>query len=84
VLATYPVVFTSLILILQPRGGGAFASAVLVTGLKGLLGFGTALAVLHLAALRTNSAIALVLALSVAVGWNVSLALLRRRHARRA
>ena len=83
-LAAYPVVFTSLILILQPRGGGAFASAVLVTGLRGLLGFGTALAVLHVAALRTNSAIALVLALVVAVGWNVSLALLRRRHARRA
>ena len=83
-LAAYPVVFTSLILILQPRGGGAFASAVLVTGLKGLLGFGAALAVLHVAALRTNSAIALVLALLVAVSWNVSLALLRRRRARRA
>ena len=84
VLATYPVVFTSLIVILQPGGGGAFASAVLVNGLKGLLGFGTALAVLHVAALRTNSAIALVLALVVAVGWNVALTLLRRRQARRA
>jgi hypothetical protein len=84
VLATYPVVFTSLIVILQPGGGGAFASAVLVNGLKGLLGFGAALAVLHVAALRTNSAIALVLALVVAVGWNVALTLLRRRHARRA
>jgi hypothetical protein len=52
--------------------------------LKGLLGFGTALAVLHVAALRSNSAIALVLALVVAVGWNVALTLLRRRHARRA
>jgi hypothetical protein len=82
-LATYPVVFTSLIVILQPRGGGAFVSAVLVTGLKGMLGFGTALAVLHVAALRTSAAIALVLALIVAVGWNVSLALLRRRHVRR-
>ena len=78
-LATYPVVFTSLIVILQPRGGGAFASAVLVNGLKGLLGFGTALAVLHYAALHVGSAVALVLALLVAVGWNLALALLRRR-----
>jgi hypothetical protein len=83
-LATYPVVFTSLIVILQPRGGGAFASAVLVHGLKGLLGFGTALAVLHLAALRIGAVGALILALAVAVGWNATLALLRRsRTARR-
>jgi hypothetical protein len=80
-LATYPVVFTSLIVILQPRGGGAFASAVLVTGLKGLLGFGTALAVLHYCAPHIGSAAALVLALLVAVGWNTGLALLRRRAA---
>ena len=78
-LAAYPVVFTSLILILQPRGGGAFASSVLVIGLKGLLGFGTALAVVHIAALHLGSAPALVLGLIVAVGWNVALALLRRR-----
>jgi hypothetical protein len=79
VLAAYPVVFTSLILILQPRGGGAFASSVLVNGLRGLLGFAAALAVLHVAALRLGSAPALVLALCVAVGWNVALTLLRRR-----
>jgi hypothetical protein len=84
VLATYPVVFTSLIVLLQPRGGGAFASSVLVIGLKGLLGFAAALAVLHVAALRLGSAVALVLALIVAVGWNVSLALLRRRRAQLA
>jgi hypothetical protein len=84
VLATYPVVFTSLIVILQPRGGGAFASAVLVNGLKGLLGFGTALAVLHVAALHLGSAPALVLALTVAVGWNVTLTLFRRRHGAKA
>jgi len=84
VLATYPVVFTSLIVILQPRAGGAFVSALLVTGLKGLLGFGAALAVLHLAALHLGAAVALVLALVVAVGWNVTLALARRRRAAKA
>jgi hypothetical protein len=80
VLATYPVVFTSLIVILQPRGGGAFAAAVLVNGLKGLLGFGTALGVLHVAALHMSAAPALLLALAVAVGWNATLTLLRRRR----
>ncbi|MCG6875419.1 MAG: hypothetical protein LJE97_10055 [Betaproteobacteria bacterium] len=81
VLATYPVVFTCLVVILQPRCGGAFTASVLVNGLKGLLGFGIALGVLHLAAARMSSAPALLLALAVAVGWNFGLYLLRRRRA---
>lgn len=80
VLATYPVVFTCLVLILQPRCGGRFASSVLVNGLKGLLGFGLALAVLHLAAARMNAAPALLAALAVAVGWNAMLTVLNRRR----
>lgn len=80
VLATYPVVFTCLVVILQPRCGGPFAASVLVTGLKGLAGFGAALAVLHLAAARFNSAAALLLALAVALGWNYALHLLRLRR----
>jgi hypothetical protein len=79
VLATYPVVFTSLVLILQPRCGGPFTASLLVNSLKGLIGFGVALAVLHLAAARLNSTWALLLALCVAVGWNFALFLLRRR-----
>jgi hypothetical protein len=53
---------------------------VLVNGLKGLLGFGLALAVLHVAALHLSAAAALLIALAVAVGWNVLLTLLRRRR----
>lgn len=82
VLATYPVVFTSLVLILQPRCGGPFTASVLVNGLKGLLGFGLALAVLHLAAARTSATAALLLALAVSLGWNA--ALLARARLRRA
>jgi hypothetical protein len=78
-LATYPVVFTSLVLILQPRCGGPFTAALLVNSLKGLVGFGTALGVIHLAAARMNAAAALLLALAVAVGWNCGLFLLRHR-----
>lgn len=73
VLATYPVVFTSLVVILQPNCGGPFTAAVLVNGLKGLVGFALALAVLHLAAARMSAAPALLLGLAVAVGWNLTL-----------
>ena len=79
VIATFPTVFTSLILILQPRWGGAFTAAMMVNGLKGLVGFGLALAVLHFAALAFGSAVALVIALAVAVGWNLGLAWFGRR-----
>jgi len=83
VLATYPVVFTSLVLILQPRCGGPFTASVLVNGLKGLLGFGLALATLHLAAARASATVALLLALAVALGWNAALLLLVRWRFRR-
>ena len=82
VLATYPVVFTCLVVILQPRCGGPFTASVMVNGLKGLIGFGAALAVLHLAAARTSASAALLLALAVAVGWNAALTLLGRRRLR--
>jgi hypothetical protein len=80
VLATYPVVFTCLVVILQPRCGGPFTASVLVNGLNGLVGFGIALGVLHLAAARMSAAPALLLALAVAVGWNFMLFLVRRRR----
>lgn len=82
VIATYPVVFTSLIVILQPRWGGELVAAVLVNGLKGLLGFGLALAVLHLVALHTDSsAWGLLAGLAVAIGWNLGLLFHSRRRA---
>ena len=43
--------------------------------------FGTALAVLHVAALHMSAAPALLIALAVAVGWNAMLTLLRRKRA---
>jgi len=84
VFATYPVVFTSLVVILQPRCGGRFTASVLVNGLQGLLGFGLALAVLHLAAARLSATAALLVALAVAIGWNAMLLLLNLRRVRRA
>ena len=56
VIALFPAVFTSLILILTPRIGGPATAAVLANGQWGLIGFGTAIVVLHLAALPLGRA----------------------------
>src|SRR6202049_3598310 len=63
VIALFPVVFTSIMLILHPRIGGPATAAVIANGGWGLMGFGVAIAVLHLAALRFGSALGLSLAL---------------------
>lgn len=77
--AVFPIVFTSLIVILQPRIGGPATAATLVNGLRGLVGFAGALSMLHVLATGFGSAIGLAAALAVSVGWNVSLVLLARR-----
>jgi hypothetical protein len=81
-IALFPVVFTSIMLILHPRIGGRPTAAVIANGGWGLMGFGVAIAVLHLAALRFSSAIALGLALATCVGWNLGLWWLGRRKLR--
>jgi hypothetical protein len=73
VLALFPVVFTSMMLILHPRIGGPPTAAVLANSAWGLVGLGIAIAVLHVTALCFGSAIGLSLALSVCLGWNLAL-----------
>jgi hypothetical protein len=72
-LALFPVVFTSMMLILHPRIGGKPTAAVLANSAWGLLGLGVAIAVLHVTALRFGSAIGLSLALAICAGWNLAL-----------
>ena len=72
-IALFPVVFTSMMLILHPRIGGPATAAVLANSGWGLMGLGIAIAVLHVAALRFGSAVALGLALATCVGWNLGL-----------
>jgi hypothetical protein len=72
-IAMFPVVFTSMMLILHPRIGGPPTAAVIANGGWGLMGFGIAIAVLHVAALRFGSVIALSLALMTCVSWNLGL-----------
>jgi hypothetical protein len=72
-IALFPVVFTSMMLILHPRIGGPPTAAVIANGAWGLMGFGLAVAVLHVAAVQFGSAIGLSLALATCIGWNLGL-----------
>ena len=73
IIALFPVVFTSLMLILQPRIGGRATAAVIANGLWGLIGFGIAIVVLHLVARSGHVPLALGLALATGVAWNLGL-----------
>jgi hypothetical protein len=73
ILALFPVVYTSMMLILHPRIGGKPTAAVIANGAWGLMGLAVAIAVLHVAALRFGSAIGLSLALATCIGWNLAL-----------
>jgi len=72
-IALFPVVFTSMMLILHPRIGGPPTAAVIANSGWGLMGLGIAIAALHVAALQFGSAIALSLALMTCVSWNLGL-----------
>src|SRR5215210_6502912 len=85
VIALFPVVFSSMMLILHPRIGGRPTAAVIANGGWGLMGFGIAIAVLHVTALRFGSAVSLGLGLATCVIWNLGLWWSgRRKHQRPA
>ncbi|MBV8751943.1 MAG: hypothetical protein JO328_03695 [Hyphomicrobiales bacterium] len=80
ILATAPMVMTSMTLILHPRVGGKVSAAVMANGLTGLVGFGVSLLVLHAAVLAFGNAAGLALWILFSMGWNLCLwALWRRR-----
>ena len=72
-IALFPVVFSSMMLILHPRIGGPPTAAVIANSGWGLMGLGIAIAVLHVAALRFGSTVALSLGLLTCVSWNLAL-----------
>jgi hypothetical protein len=73
VLAVFPVIYTSIMVILHRRVGGPATAAVLANAVPGLAGFGAALLTLHLTAVPLGSALALIVALGVSVAWNAGL-----------
>jgi hypothetical protein len=82
IIALYPVVFSSIMVILHPRIGGPPTAAVLANSAWGLLGFGMAIAVMHVAVVTFGSAVGLVLALATCVMWNLTLWWIGRRRLR--
>ena len=72
-LAVFPVVFSSLVMIFQPRIGGPATAALFANTLSGLIGFTSALIVLHLTAEPVGTPLALMLALSTSICWNLML-----------
>ena len=73
VIALFPIVLSSMMLILQPRIGGPATAAVLANSASGLMGFGLGVAVVHVAVLQFGSAIGLSIALATCILWNLAL-----------
>ena len=81
VLAVFPTVFTSMMLILHPRIGGPATAAVLANGAYGMIGFTAGVAVLQAATSQLGSAAGLSLALATCIAWNLGLWWVGRRKA---
>lgn len=77
-LALFPIVLISLILIFQPRIGGRATAALTANAVIGLGGFAAALIALHVAVMPLGVLAALVLALLVSIGCNFAVAAARR------
>jgi hypothetical protein len=77
-LAVFPVVLTSIALVMHPRVGGKAAAAVLANAPIGLIGFGFACTVLHFAAEPLGNPAGLALALLTSVGWSLLMMLAHR------
>ena len=84
IIALFPIVFTSLMLILHPRIGGPPTAAVIANSAGGLMGLGIAIAALNVAASQFGSVIGLSLALAICVSWNLGLWWWSRRRAQKA
>jgi hypothetical protein len=79
-LAVYPIVMTSLMLIFQPRVGGHATAALIANTMWGLVGFSTCLFTVHIATMPFGTWAGLLMALAVSVVWNLVLYWWRRRR----
>jgi hypothetical protein len=78
-LAVFPIVLTSIILILHHRAGGKPTAAVIANAPLGLAGFALCCMTLHFTAVPLGVAGGLILALAVSIGCNLAV-LTARRH----
>lgn len=73
VAAPFPIVLSSLAMMLHPRLGGKIAAATLSNSLYGFAGFALSIVTLHVTAIPLGSAWGLTLALLVSLVWNGTL-----------
>jgi hypothetical protein len=78
ILAVFPIVLMSIMVILHRRVGGKPTAAVLATAVLGLVGFGFCCAALHFTAEPFGKWVGLSIALAISVGWSVLVMALRR------
>ena len=71
-LAVYPIVMTSLMLIFQPRVGGPATAALIANSMWGLVGFSACLFTVHLAPVPLGTWPGLLLSLVVSVVGNIA------------
>jgi hypothetical protein len=82
-LAVFPIVLSSIMIILHRRVGGPATAAVMANAVIGLSGFGIAVVALCLTADRLGSPLALTLALAVSLACNLLLFYVRQRAIRK-
>jgi hypothetical protein len=80
-LAVFPIVLSSIMIILHRRIGGPATAAIMANAVVGLGGFAVALVALSLTAAQFGSPLALSLALAVSIGGNLLIYAVRRRAA---
>ncbi|MTW17613.1 hypothetical protein GJ689_15515 [Rhodoplanes serenus] len=78
-LSVFPVVLSSMAMILQPRLGGPATAALMAHALVGLIGFAASCLTVHLAVPPLGVWPGLAAALAVSVAFNLVVLLLRRR-----
>jgi hypothetical protein len=78
ILAVFPIVMTSLMLILHPRIGGRATAAVFANSMLGLVGFSLSCLTAHLAIVPFGKSVGLALALAVSIGCNLVFWWMRR------
>lgn len=83
-LAVFPIVIASLMLIMHTRIGGPANAALIANTMWGLVGFAGSIVTLHLTVEPLGAPLGLTAALIVSLGANLTIWLVRRRgHARR-
>jgi hypothetical protein len=79
ILAVFPMVLLSIMIILQPRVGGPATAALMANAVLGLIGFAVACISLHFSAVPLGVWLGLAVALSISLGWGLLMFNARKR-----